>query len=789
MFKSMSAIVLGLSLSLLGQARAAVPALPALQNPGVDAVLQPVNFTASWLAAAGAASYHVQVSTTLDFAARIVDDSGFTETFRPIGPLKNNLAYYWRVRARNADGLGGYSDPRKFTTIVAIPVAVAQDAPAANAVNQALKPVLLWRKQAETVSYHVQVSAKADFSTFVFEDNVTDTTATPGPLATSTAYFWRVNGKNEAGIGPYSAVRTFTTVPAMPAVPALIGPADNAEQLAIPVAFSWHKADRAVTYQLQVSAFANFLNPVYDHVFIAGDTAFTDAKLDYGTKYYWRVRSGNPGEAAPFTDARSFTTLAVPAVPTYVKPADVAVDQPVFLTLTWRKSALTAAYKVQVSTNAAFTGALAVNDSVLTDTSKPIGPLDNKTVYYWRVRSKNAAGVSDYAAVRKFTTIILIAPIAPALASPGDAETGISPSLVLKWHPSDRAAIYHLQVSLTSTFATLVSEDAADKDTTKSVGPLHNDETYYWRVSAKNDAGASAYSEIRSFTTRAGAAAEPVLVSPADNAVNQPQTLTLVWKKSQNAETYHIQVSVKADFSTRLVDDSGGTDTTLQAGPLVYEQIYYWRVAAKNSAGASAYSDARKFTVIIGAPAIPSLLEPADNAAYRARSFTFKWDASSRAASYRLQLSTTATFSSSVLDDSSLTDTTRAVSDLAANTLYFWRVRAKNAGGVGGWSDIRSFKTEPAVGIARQDAKDREGFTVLSGSRATRGAELEFSVKHEGNVRFTVINPVNGRSSELVNKHLDAGSYRLPIGPQGRGVYFLNMTAGDFRQTRKVFLP
>ena len=46
-------------------------------------------------------------------------------------------------------------------------------------------------------------------------------------------------------------------------------------------------------------------------------------------------------------------------------------------------------------------------------------------------------------------------------------------------------------------------------------------------------------------------------------------------------------------------------------------------------------------------------------------------------------------------------------------------------------------------------------------------------------------------SFNLVDRNMEAGTYRVPMGTQGRGrgVYFLSMSAGAFRQTQKVFLP
>jgi hypothetical protein len=674
---------------------------------------------------------------------------------------------------------------------VAAPGGAVLVKPADKAIDVALIPTYTWRKLAGASDYDFQLSRNEGFTDIAMEKtSIADTVFTPPTaLPVSSKRWWRTRGRNVGGTGAWSPAWSFTSVPEIPAVPAAIAPAAAAEQLAIPVTFLWHKSARSVIYRVQILA-GDAKTVAFDTLIAKGDTALVlDHKLDYAADYAWRVRGENPGGPSEWSASREFSTLDQPAVPGLIAPKADSLNAPVSLTLVWHKAARAATYKVQVSENEAFTGTLVLSDSNLTDTTRAIGPLQNAKAYWWRVRGKNAAGVGVYSPARKFTTIILIAPPAPTLASPTDDAPGVSPSPVLKWHPSARATAYRLQVSLSPTFATLASDEAGIKDTTKAVGPLKNNEQYFWRVSARNDAGVSVFSEIRTFTVSAAAAAEPVPVSPNDNAVNQPQELDLVWKQAQNAANYRVQVSLKADFTTK-VDDSDVADTSLHVEVLAYGQTYYWRVRSQNSAGSSDYSDTRKLTVVIQAPSAPALVIPADNAIDQKRNLTLKWNPAARASLYRFQVSTSASFNTIAVDDSTLADTSKSLADLKANTQFFWRVRAKNAGGVSAWSEIRAFKTEEATGTAIRPVGVGEGFRVVSG-RSAKGAELEFSVKRAGPVRFTVINPANGRTFELVNREMQAGTYRIAVGPRasGRGVYFLSMASGNFRQTQKVFLP
>ena len=187
----------------------------------------------------------------------------------------------------------------------------------------------------------------------------------------------------------------------------------------------------------------------------------------------------------------------------------------------------------------------------------------------------------------------------------------------------------------------------------------------------------------------------PALASPADGATGLATSPTLAWNALPEAVFYRLQVSSAESFSTMVYDDSTLTITSRQVSGLVHNTKYYWRVRAKNSAGSGAFSDFWSFTTIHAVLTAPTLAEPPDGATGLATSPTLAWNAAESAASYRLQVSTTPSFSTTVYDDSTLIGTSKKISGLANNTKYYWRVRAKNVAGPGAFSDVWMFKTIP----------------------------------------------------------------------------------------------
>ena len=104
-------------------------------------------------------------------------------------------------------------------------------------------------------------------------------------------------------------------------------------------------------------------------------------------------------------------------------------------------------------------------------------------------------------------------------------------------------------------------------------------------------------------------------------------------------------------------------------------------------------SDAWGPVTIASKPSPPILVFPANAATGISTYPTLSWNASSGATSYRLLVSTSSSFTATVVDDSTLTSTSKQIGPLSNNTIYYWRVNAKNEAGISDWSPVWSFTT------------------------------------------------------------------------------------------------
>lgn len=101
-----------------------------------------------------------------------------------------------------------------------------------------------------------------------------------------------------------------------------------------------------------------------------------------------------------------------------------------------------------------------------------------------------------------------------------------------------------------------------------------------------------------------------------------------------------------------------------------------------------------KLYKIIATPVAPTLASPSNGATGVAVAATLNWSSSTGATSYHVQLSTSPSFSTLALNDSTVVGTSRQVS-LSYSTTYYWRVRTRNEGGWSGFSTSRYFTTHP----------------------------------------------------------------------------------------------
>lgn len=573
-----------------------LPGDPNLEAPSHgedDVALQPF---LDWDSASRADTYEVQLSLTSDFEVLSYVESGITETSLTVPvALDPETRYYWRVRASNEIGDGDYSNWRWFTTVEAAPDQVSLASPDDGAINVATKPAFSWDATPGADSYTLEVATTADFSSIVVQQSgIGGTNFTPSTALQNGAEFhWRVRGSNGAGDGPNSSSRGFVTVAGGPQQVVLVSPVDDVSDVEESPDLTWNAVNGASNYRVQVSTLSDFSGNLLHDTVVSG-TQFKAGPLDFQTEHFWRVRASNAA-AENWSSTRSFTTASgAPAQVALTFPEDGAIEQPLSVDLAWSSSSLAETYNVQVALDADFS-VVATEETGLTETGHTVESLSHSTEYHWRVQGVNGAGPGPWSEGRKFTTVVLQSPAAPALTYPPDGSGGISGSPVFSWSQAEGADSYKLELSTSppdemENFVTVVTAVVVTQPFFQSP-QLSSGQTHYWRVESRNDAG-STRSPVWSFTTATTTATGSDEV-PADfhleqNYPNPFNPSTRIQYGLPQAERVELTVT---DVNGRLVatlisaeQPAGTHETTWNGraddGSAVASGIYLYRLTA-----------------------------------------------------------------------------------------------------------------------------------------------------------------------------------------------------------------
>lgn len=390
-----------------------------------------------------------------------------------------------------------------------------------------------------------------------------------------------------------------------------------------------------------------------------------------------------------------------------------------------------------------------------------------------------------YDMFKAWTAAPTTAPAAPTMNAPGAATAS---SIALSWTASASATSYKLQRSTSSggtytTIATPTTNSAVDQS------GLAAGTTYYYRVIAVNAAGDSVPSAVRSAST-----------TPAAPTMNPAGTTTatsipLSWTAPASATSYKLQRSTSSGGTFATVATPTTNSAVDQTG-LAAGTTYYYRVIAVNAAGDSVPS------AVLAAATAPAGTVPAATSLYAtaltSSSVSLNWVASAAATSYQLQRRAN---SSSTWADvgAATTGTTATDSGLAANTVYYYQVVAKNsAGSSAGSNELATRTTDPSAGVGAAFVSGHifvdgnANNTWQSGEQGIAGARVYDDDNNNGQwdvgeifadtdatgaySMYAFVAPTGGNRSILLRARMPSG-YQRPAGAAEMGSFSV-FTAG-----------
>jgi hypothetical protein len=273
----------------------------------------------------------------------------------------------------------------------------------------------------------------------------------------------------------------------------------------------------------------------------------------------------------------------------------------------------------------------------------------------------------------------------PTLASPGNGASTCDTTPYFDWSSVSGATSYRIQVDNSSGFGSPAINKTTSGSSYTPTSALSPGK-YYWRVRAINSCGERRWSSTWSFTILA-APSGTSLSSPANGSSTCDTTPTFSWSSVSGATSYRIQVSTSSAFSTLEINQTTSSTSYTPGSPLP-AGTHYWRVRASNTCGDGPWSSAWS-VIIVALPSAPNLLSPDNGSSTSDDTPTFTWSSVSGATSYSIQVSTSSTFTTLEINETTSDTSYTPGSPLPAGT-HYWRVRASNTCGDGPWSSTWS---------------------------------------------------------------------------------------------------
>jgi uncharacterized protein YkwD len=203
-----------------------------------------------------------------------------------------------------------------FVPASAGPGTVALSKPTNNAANVTPVVTLEWAAAAQADKYTFQVSKDQQFTTagIVAQGEVTVRNASVTMPACNTRYYWRVQGRNDVGPGPWSTVFSFTTGGKNPTSSAGNSPKGNALAGSNDnVTFTWSAAAEATSYHFRVKQAASPYSVVAEDTSVATTSKNIKASALGSGSFTWEVRPKNACGMSGWSTPLAFT-LSVTSV-------------------------------------------------------------------------------------------------------------------------------------------------------------------------------------------------------------------------------------------------------------------------------------------------------------------------------------------------------------------------------------------------------------------------------------------------------------------------------------------
>ena len=653
----------------------------------------------SWNAVKEANAYQLRYATDKTFA-RGVETMEVNATSTKITNLTSGNIYYIQVRStatvNNTPYASGWSDAVSATTDVALPAAPTELQMQVS--TDGTQVTLNWKDNSnnetgfdidwgETSNYGKAASVGSGVTSYLVTG-----------WGACKAFYARVRAKNAGGTSGWIEKETSTKITA-PTAPTSIS---TGTITANSIAISWRdNSTNESEFELQYDENSNFSSPTTQKLGI-GTQSSTLNSLKANTTYYFRVRANNCGGSSSWIGSQA-TTLGLPAQPS-IPNINVSVTG-TEAKIDWQDfSSNETGFDIEWGESPAYGKSASVGANV---TSYSISGLSPCKVVYVHVRSKNSAGNSNWSENKAETNPTIPSKPTGLLAS----ATNTLGEIKLKWDDNSmNEEAFELEYDVKVDFSApqLIKLDAGT--TTTVLNGLKQNTVYYVRIRAKNCRGVSDWEVTNSKTS--GPPTDPSKLVITFVSSNQ---IDMSWTDNADNETsYEIERSFDKKTFTKINEINANVTSYSDQGLNASTQ-YYYRVRAKNTFGASGYSNIIEPKTSAAPIVVPKSPSELTLTVVSSSQIDLKWsDNSDNEEIFEIERGLDGVNFEKIAEVGAGV-VVYSDKGLSASTKYGYRVRAKNTAGVSGYSVPKEEVTSAAPVSVPKSPSDLALTVVSSG--------------------------------------------------------------------------
>jgi alpha-tubulin suppressor-like RCC1 family protein len=395
--------------------------------------------------------------------------------------------YYYRIRLENKQYvLGDYSNEGSVS-ILQRPILLS---PSNFTVNQSLTPVLRYAKSRYAQLYRIQLSANSSFVNTVSNSRISsDSLAMVTLLKYSSTYYWRVRAEDSLGYSKWSDTFKFQTKVQVP----ILTTRSTAERQAT---VNWKMTDTTNMFKFYIYRDTTATATTLIDSVSSSSRTYVDNGVQVSTKYYYRIRLEN--KQYVMGDYSNEGSVSVLDKPILLIPSDTLKKVDLASTLKWTSQRYAMNYRIQVAYNDSLRNPWKDIEVKILDTFDIVNPRYNYN-YYWRVRSQDSTGYSQWSSFNLYQTLLATPKI--------DSSRAGNKKIRLYWKQSDTQNIkhYHIYRNLSNQFPTGFSPIATVTGVGSKVNYNYLDSGlsnftyyYYWIKAVNNQSVKSAESIVDS---------------------------------------------------------------------------------------------------------------------------------------------------------------------------------------------------------------------------------------------------------------------------------------------------